>query len=122
MRLLRQLHLYLGCLFAPALIFFAVTGSWQLYRWNDSMKDRSYTAPVALQTLSAIHKNSHLLGKNASVQTPLRAFSFLAAVGLVITTFLGVIMAFRFSRRTATPLLCLLAGVAIPAIILYFYG
>ncbi|MGI8481805.1 MAG: hypothetical protein ACR2MF_07065 [Chthoniobacterales bacterium] len=121
MGMLRRLHLYLGCLFAPALIFFAVTGGWQLYRFHDSEKDGTYTAPQPLQVLSAIHMDSHLPGKRASQYTPLRTFFTLAAAGLVTTTLLGVVMAFRFSRTALTPLICLFAGGAIPAVILYCY-
>jgi hypothetical protein len=86
MLLLRRLHLYLGCVFAPALLFFAVTGTWQLYRMHDAPKDGSYTPPPAIRALSAIHMNSHLPGKRASEFTPLRAFSACAAIGLVVTT------------------------------------
>src|SRR5438270_5969795 len=118
---LRRLHLYLGCLFAPVLIFFAVTGSWQLFRANDDLKDGSYHAPVALKTLSAIHKDSHLPGKHASAYTPLKTFSLLAAAGLVFSTVLGIVMAFRSSRSAVTPGLLLGAGVLIPCLILYLY-
>ncbi len=121
MALLRRLHLYLGCLFAPALILFAVSGAWQLYRFHDSKKDGSYTAPQTLRLFSAIHMDSHLPGKRAAEYTPLRIFSALAAAGLVTTTILGVVMAFRFSRSIATPLICLFAGVVIPAVILLLY-
>jgi hypothetical protein len=121
MRFLRRLHLYLGCLFAPALIFFAVTGAWQLYRVHDSAKDGSYVAPHPVQVLSAVHMNSHLPGKRASEYTPLRLFSLLAAVGLVVTTLLGLVMAFRFSRSTVTPLAWLITGIAVPLGILFFY-
>ena len=31
MNRLRQLHLHLGCLFAPLFAFFAVSGLWQTY-------------------------------------------------------------------------------------------
>ncbi len=62
MLFLRRLHLYLGCLFAPALLFFAISGAWQLYRFHDSKKDGSYTAPRAVEALSAVHMNSHLPG------------------------------------------------------------
>lgn len=118
---MRQLHLYLGCLFAPALIFFAVTGTWQLFRAHDSRKDGSYTAPHAVQALSAIHMNAHLPGKRVSEYTPLRAFWVCAAAGLVLTTALGVVMAFQFSASRIAPLLCLSAGFAIPVLILYLY-
>ena len=121
MQFLRRLHLYLGCLFAPALLFFAVTGSWQLYRAQDDTKDGSYKAPIALRTLSTIHKDSHLPGKRASEYTPLRTFSLLAAAGLVLSTLLGIVMAFRFSRSAFTPALLLAAGFFVPLLILYFY-
>ncbi len=121
MQLLRRLHLYLGCLFAPALIFFAVTGSWQLYRAHDTKKDHSHAPPAILRTLSAIHMNAHLPGKRASEYTPLRVFLVLAAAGLVASTLLGVIMAFSFSRSLFTPVLCLCAGIVIPCAILYLY-
>ncbi len=121
MQLLRRLHLYLGCLFAPALIFFAVTGTWQLYRAHESTKDHSYAAPPVLRTLSAVHMNAHLPGKRVSEYTPLRIFLVATAVGLVVSTLLGVIMAFRFSRSALTPVLCLSAGVIIPCAILYLY-
>lgn len=121
MQLLRRLHLYLGCMFAPALIFFAVTGSWQLYRAHDSKKDHSYTAPPVLQTLSAVHMNAHLRGKRVSDYTPLRVFLVVTAAGLIASTLLGVIMAFRFSESLFTPLLCLSAGIVIPCAILYLY-
>lgn len=121
MALLRRLHLYLGCLFAPALIFFAISGAWQLYRLQDTAKDGSYTAPAPLRVLSAVHTNTHLPGKKVSDFTPMRAFSLAAAVGLVLTTTLGVILAFRFSRRALTPIAWLTAGIVVPAAILYIY-
>jgi hypothetical protein len=120
-QLLRRLHLYLGCLFAPALIFFAVTGSWQLFRAHETRKDGSYTAPAVLRTLSAVHMNAHLPGKRITEYTPLRMFWLLAAAGLILSTVLGVIMAFRCSGSVVTPVLCLSAGVAIPCVVLYLY-
>jgi ABC-type nitrate/sulfonate/bicarbonate transport system permease component len=121
MRLWREIHLYLGCLFAPILIFFAVTGAWQLYRWNDNTKN-GYVAPKPLKMLSAMHKDQHLPGTKYSAYTPLRSFMFLSAAGLVLTTVLGIFMAFRCAGSVLTPLLCLVAGVVIPVAIILFYG
>lgn len=118
----RRVHLYLGCLFAPALIFFAVTGAWQLYRANDKAKDGSYVPPRAVTVFSAIHKNSHLPGKPELAYTPLRTYMLAAAIGLTVTTLLGVVMAFRFSRTAVTPVLCLAAGIGFPAVLLWIYG
>lgn len=78
-------------------------------------------APRLIQVLSAIHKNSHLPGKSAREFTPLRRFSLLAAAGLVLTRLLAVVMAFRFSRSALVPVLWLLAGVAVPVLLLVLY-
>ena len=121
MPFLRRLHLWLGCLFAPALIFFAVSGVWQLYRMHDTAKDGSYVAPAPLQVLSAVHMNSHLPGKRVTEFTPLRLFWVAAAGGLVLTSVLGVVMAFRFSRGALVPILCLAVGVLVPLFFLYLY-
>ncbi|MFN2508866.1 MAG: hypothetical protein ABR589_08850 [Chthoniobacterales bacterium] len=120
MRRLREIHLYLGCLFAPALMFFAVTGSWQVYRLQHNTKD-GYTAPKPLKVLSAIHVSGHLPGRKAEQTTPLHGFAVAAAAGLVVTTLLGVVMAFSSSRNALVPTLCLFGGVALPAAILYLY-
>jgi uncharacterized iron-regulated membrane protein len=121
MKFLRTLHLYLGCLFAPTLIFFAVTGSWQLFNWHESTKDHTYTAPRVLAALSNLHKETHLPSTPARKFTPLRYFMASAAVGLVISSVLGVIMAYRFSRRPLVATLCLLSGIFVPGIVLWIY-
>lgn len=121
MKSLRSLHLFLGCFFAPMLIFFAVTGSWQLFNWHQSTKGNTYTAPPALMALSFIHKDAHISGTSARQPTPLRYFMFAAAVGLVTTTIIGIVMAYRFSRRPIVATLCLLAGIALPGLLLWIY-
>jgi|SRR6266513_878786 len=99
MKSLRSLHLFLGCLFAPMLIFFAVTGSWQLFNWHESKKDKTYIAPPALAALSFIHKDAHVPGTPGRQPTPLRYFMLATAIGLITTTIIGIIMAYRFSNR-----------------------
>jgi hypothetical protein len=121
MRFVRTLHLYLGCLFAPMLIFFAVTGSWQLFNWHESKKDRSYTAPPALAALSFVHKNAHVPGTPGRQSTPLRYFMLAAAAGLVTTAVIGVVMAYRFSQRPMVATVCLFSGIALPMALLWIY-
>ena len=121
MRFLRSLHLYLGCLFAPILIFFAVSGSWQLFNWHESDKNGTYRAPRALAILSDVHKDAHIPPTPGRQPTPLRYFMFVAAAGLVTSSVIGVVLAFRFSRKPLTAILCLLAGMAGPASLLWIY-
>jgi len=118
---LRALHLYLSCLFAPILIFFAVTGSWQLFNWHESKKDKTYTAPSALAALSFVHKDAHIPGTPGRQPTPLRYFMLASAFGLIATAGLGIVMAYRFSKRPVAATVCLLLGIALPALLLWIY-
>ena len=123
MRLLRQIHLYLGCLFAPLLVFFAVTGSWQVFYWHEAERGNpaGYQPPRALVVLSNIHKEAHVPPTKLKSPTPLRYFMFAAAVGLVVSTIIGVIMAYRFSQRPIVATVCLAIGVIVPAMMLWIY-
>lgn len=121
MKTLRKLHLYLGSVFAPMLIFFAITGSWQLFALHRGTKDGSYVPPSLLSTLSTIHQYQHLPGTGRSLGTPLRLFILTAAAALVLTTVLGVIMAFRYSRSAVPVLLSLATGIALPVALLLLY-
>jgi uncharacterized iron-regulated membrane protein len=121
MKKLRQIHLYLGCIFAPILIFFAVTGAWQLFGLHRGMKDGSYRPPETVAILSEIHMTQHIPPTNTNGSTPLRYFMLAASVGLVATTIIGIVMAFRFARSKTPVILCLVAGVVIPVAILLIY-
>jgi hypothetical protein len=122
MKFLRTLHLYLGCLFATMLIFFAVSGSWQVFNWHRSDKNwNGYHAPQALSILSEIHKEAHIPPTRRSSPAPLRYFMFAAALGFVGTTVIGVIMAYRFSRQPMVATICLASGAIVPAALLWIY-
>ena len=112
MNTLRRIHLYLGCVFAPLLTFFAISGTWQTLglTWDHS--------PLAL--LSTIHMSRGLKRPPGALYSTLtspglRLFVLIMALSLVTTIVLGVIMAFRFGRGRIV-ILCLGAGFAIPAV------
>lgn len=58
MKKIRQIHFYLGVLFAPSILFFALTGAFQIFRWQENGAAGALT-PV-LSQMAAIHKNSAL--------------------------------------------------------------
>ena len=64
LKLARQWHLYLGTLFAPSIIFFAFTGSLQLFGLHESHPGDAYQAPVWIQELASIHKDQVLQKKH----------------------------------------------------------
>jgi len=120
MNLLRRIHLYLGCFFAPMLIFFCVSGIWQVYglQWVNG--------PNILTYLSTIHMGHQLYFKD-----PTKAYTFsspyleffvaLMAVSLVLSIILGVIMAFKFGRGTLA-LASLAGGVLLPLILIIVFA
>ncbi len=60
LKLARQWHLYLGTLFAPSILFFALSGSLQLFGLHEVRPGRDYQPPVWVQKMGAIHKNQTL--------------------------------------------------------------
>ena len=60
MLLLRKLHLYLGTLFAPAIIFFAVSGMLQVLGVHESEDAEAAQPPRWIVTLASIHKDQRL--------------------------------------------------------------
>jgi hypothetical protein len=107
---LRSIHLYLGCIFAPILLFFAISGIWQMFNWNNS---------GTFQALSSIHTMKRLKTGGAFLSSPLlKIFVLLMAVSFIITTLLGIIMALKFGRSRRAALLCMAAGILIPILLI----
>jgi len=106
---LRSLHLYLGCIFAPMLLLFAITGIWQTtgimpMRW--------------MVLLSSIH-TSHQLKAGGSLTGPLiRLFVLMMALAFVVTTILGIMMAVKYGKNRRAAYYCLGAGVVIPVLLI----
>jgi hypothetical protein len=108
MQKLRSIHLYLGCLFAPLLLFFAISGIWQTLGFT----------PAFLQKLSSIHTEHRWKDGTELGSLPLRVFIILMAVSFVITTALGIVMAFRFGRSRRAAWICLGLGVMLPSLMI----
>src|SRR5881227_1671082 len=56
----RQIHLYLGTFFAPAILFFAITGALQTFSFHERSRGSSYDPPVLLMKLAQLHKKQTL--------------------------------------------------------------
>lgn len=103
MQKLRSTHLCLGCLFAPMLLFFAVSGIWQTLGLHSG----------TLTWLSTIHtsRNLKIGGLTSSI---LRDFVVVMSVSFVITTILGVVMALKSDKNRKWAYGCLALGVSGP--------
>lgn len=121
MKTIRQAHLYLGCIFAPLMIYFALSGIWQVFRLNDIPKNEPSAMRTVLHAISNPHTHSTLPGSDPKTsQSPL--FNWLAALagaGIVLTSVLGIVLAFRFSKRPLVVFGCLLAGLFAPIVALF---
>jgi len=81
----------------------------------------TYIAPKPLKTLSSVHQYQHLPATDPARYTPLRFLVLAAAVGLVFTTILGIVMAFRFSRNKIPVFAALATGVILPIALVLIY-
>jgi len=108
MQKLRTVHLYLGCIFAPLLLFFAISGIWQTLGIHSSLLNR----------LSTIHTSHALKSGGSLTNIFLMIFVLIMAVSFIVTTVLGVIMAVKFGRNRRTAYFCLGFGVVFPVVLI----
>ncbi len=109
LKLIRNIHLYLGVFFAPLLLFFVMTGFVQTFNWHEE------GSPKFIQALSQVHKHQRL-ACGQECPEPSMPFRFLIALmcaGLLLTTILGIMMAFKY-RPGWNVWICLVAGIIIP--------
>lgn len=116
MRTLREVHLYLGCVFTPLLIFYAVTGAWQSFGWHTK---GSYMATPMVQEMSRIHMNAKWIQPSTRAPGYFRYYALAMSIGLVTTSILGVIMALKVTRRKWLVGACLAMGVLLPWSMVY---
>ena len=119
MKRLRRVHLYLGCFFAPLLLFYVATGWYQTVH-PDRRKGVTDSTDL-VSRLSRVHVEQYYPAESASgYRTSLfRALVVLMAVALITTVVLGLILAFRTQRSKWPVWLSLALGIALPVIVLW---
>jgi hypothetical protein len=113
LRRLRQVHLLLGCFFAPFLTYFALSGAWQTLRWNEAPKNQ----PANVYSLMSFpHVYQTMPGAVPKIERShsFKWFAVLMSFGFIATAALGVYMAWRAASQRRLVLLCLVAGVLLP--------
>ena len=142
---LRRYHLYLGVFFAPAIILFSISGALQTFRlpeekgwggppptwmvWFASIhKDQS---PPRIETPEAEHQDDHDVAAKAPASKPaspaakrpstlpLKIFVVFMAIGLLLSTLVGLTLAFANKRTRPTYLAIMVAGAVLPCVLLY---
>ena len=117
MKTLQTLHLYLGCIFAPLLIFFALSGLWQTLSLQGIKLGAN---SQVFNYLSSIHTGKGLkLADPSTLSSPLMRWLIIAmALSLVLTIILGIIMAFKYGHKKIAAY-CLLCGVIAPLVLIF---
>ncbi|HEY6034492.1 MAG TPA: hypothetical protein VIV58_09545 [Kofleriaceae bacterium] len=139
----RKLHLWIGLLFAPSLIFFALSGTLQMFGLHES--EGGQPAPAWIAKLAEIHKIQsiatqpqraprpapaatpapaaapapHVERAQPHRSIPLLVWFVGLAVGLVASTGFGIYMAFAYKRDRAVVLGLLAAGIVIPIVLAF---
>lgn len=144
---LRRYHLYLGVFFAPAIILFSISGALQTFRLQEE-KGYGGTPPNWIVWLASVHKDQSLpreakpkpnvvgmvadavkaatAPKPSSDTTakrpnplPLKIFVVLMALGLLLSTIVGLTIALANPRTRKTHLAIMAAGAILPCVLLW---
>ncbi len=132
MNRIAKYHLYLGCLFGPLIIFYALSGAWQALNLHRTTKDGRYQPPFIVASLSEVHVRQRWAPSpeprrqdrdavmNVLPRTALPYFSALTGLGLATTGLLGIVLAMQRTRggRRRWAVLCLFGGCAMPVVLL----
>jgi hypothetical protein len=136
----RQLHTYVGAFIAPSVLFFAFTGSLQLFSLHEA--HGTYKPPALIAQLGSVHKdqtlqrspapgeaggdadhdrdhadNHHGGGKAPWNVGALKWFFLAVAICLISSTLAGLWLAFTVNRRKRLVLGLLAAGVILPLLL-----
>jgi hypothetical protein len=120
MKLIRRLHLHLGCFFAPLLLFYVATGWYQTF--NPHRAKGLGEAEGWMGRLRSVHVDQIYPRSGVVRYAAPKVFRALVAVmaaAFILTVVLGVILAFRSLRQKWLLALSLLLGVLLPGLILW---
>jgi hypothetical protein len=142
MKLVRKLHLWMGMLFAPSILFFALSGAFQICGLHEgdglawiarlalvhkdqlrSAPSRPPRQPEAVPRPDAAKPEAARPAspprERAHPSQPLKAFFLLMSLGLMASTGLGIYLAFGYKRDRVTVVGLLVAGTLVPIVALF---
>jgi glycerol uptake facilitator-like aquaporin len=119
MKTLRRVHLYLGCFFAPLLLFYVLTG-WYQTTHPDRRKDLG-EARDWIGRFMSVHVDQIFPTDTANHYSPglYRWLIVLMSMALITTIVLGIILAFQVSRSRWPVWLVLSLGLLAPILLLW---
>jgi hypothetical protein len=139
--MIRQWHSYIGMFIAPSVLFFALTGSAQIFSLHEAHGD--YQPPAIIEKLGRVHKDQvFALGEHHPPAAPssdvaadhpkpggdedrpqlstqlLKWFFLIVALGLIVTTLFGLWMGLTRMRGKRLAWILLISGAIIPLALL----
>ena len=139
MRRLRRYHQFVGLFFAPAILLFAVSGALQTFRLQE-VKGYGGIPPMWVQWIASFHIHqtpprpkppkppapaeaapaapSPQPDQATASPLPLQVFVVLMAIGLILSSALGMVIALTNRAARRSSLLIMAAGAVLPLILL----
>ena len=120
MRFIRKAHLYLSVFFAPLLIFFVATG-W--YQTVSTHRNKLFAEQDTLVSkLTSVHVDQIYPSETGTGEYRTTLFKVLVitmSIALLVTIILGMILAFRSTKRLWLVALSLALGIIVPVAFLW---
>lgn len=129
MRRLRQLHLYFGTFFAPAILFFAFSGMLQTFDFHEARNH----PPQWLKVIAQLHKKQDLPRPKPPraearpgngqprkepeaepMPSPLKVFTGIMSIALMLSTLLGIWIALSVRNARSITLILFALGTLLP--------
>ena len=137
MKSIRRLHAWLGVLFAPTIIFFALSGALQLFGLHEIERGET-PGLVAKMGMVHTHQTTQMPQRKPQAQAapaphveearsaaqprpttmPIKIFFALMAISLIASSGLGLWIAFTSKRDRTLHVALLVAGVVLPVLLL----
>ena len=119
MKFVRRLHLYLGCFFAPLLLFYVGTGWYQTL--HPDRRKNPGEADDWVARLRSVHVDQIYPSDQANSYSPalFRLLVVVMALALIVTVALGIFLAFRTLRQRVLVWVSLGLGLLVPMILLW---
>ena len=133
---LRLVHYYAGVFFAPTIIFFALSGVFQVFKLHETYRETPGAQGGPIAWMSQVHKESALIPPrpapakappregaapaHAERSSPFKWFAALMGISLIGASLAGLWIAFNYPKRRKSFFTALLAGFVIPIVLLQF--
>ncbi len=120
-KVMRRMHLYLGCFFTPMLLFYILTG-WLQVVDTDRLKS-PMDAETVIQKIRTVHVDQVYPGEDefSKPSSPklFKVITIIMCIAATVTILLGVFLAFKTLRNQWPVWVSLILGILLPILLLW---